>query len=373
MNRTLATRASAAFGALALGALALCQPALAARPQPGASYIAPRIGPIELTQIGSLLVSRDGRRIVADGSPYSGVQTGLGPSYVGMDLRCRLPGESFERTMGAYFQLGGGDGIPVSRNGRFRASARAESYFSDRFGPDVATVELRGVFTKNGEVLVKVVAGQVSPYFGHGASCPVAPKTIRFGVRPMPPYKSCRTARGRTIVSSRSARIFSTWGADEDGPGSFAYGCLVGGRRAFLGRMYSEDDEGIGGGIDQFKLAGQYAAWFEHWHVEFANEAETIAVVDLARGGRAVHVVSGPFSTWQLSRKGSLAWIKVYCPTQRCGNDDPRMVEVWVADAGGRRRLDSGTDIDYRSLTVDGSTVVWTRGGVHQRAPLVEL
>jgi hypothetical protein len=43
---------------------------------------------------------------------------------------------------------------------------------------------------------------------------------------------------------------------------------------------------------------------------------------------------------------------------------------VVVVDAGGRRVLDSGPDVDAESLTLDGSTLSWTKGGLTQSATL---
>lgn len=92
---------------------------------------------------------------------------------------------------------------------------------------------------------------------------------------------------------------------------------------------------------------------------------------DLATG-RRVHLDQGfengfgEVAVIVVKDNGSVAWTSE-APFE---SPLPEPASLWVHDTDGLRRLDAGAGIDLKSLTLSGSTLAWTSGGVTHTAPI---
>lgn len=124
-------------------------------------------------------------------------------------------------------------------------------------------------------------------------------------------------------------------------------------------------------------LAGRYVAYVQEQVVKDRDEF-SVRVRDLRSGRYLRHWEEGTFgpdplyygpSALVLAPTGSVAWINSYNSPD---SDDPTLrYEVRKSDSTGEALvLDSGPDIDPKSLARSGATVYWRRGGVAQSAEL---
>jgi hypothetical protein len=112
-----------------------------------------------------------------------------------------------------------------------------------------------------------------------------------------------------------------------------------------------------------YRLAGRYAAWSEHYEDHYGNQREHANVWDLDAGHMAgsVRIASdGPDSPWHLtvfsivlSRAGDVAWMLGYDPEfggQRV---------VGAHDSCGTRTLAQAPDLNPNSLRLHGELLSW--------------
>jgi hypothetical protein len=347
---------------LALGLLALAWPAsaLAARPAPGGRYLLFAKGSVYgITSSGVLQVSGSGRALTSDAIPFSPVWRHYFGSYLQQAVPCGSVAPAFH--LGAP----GAAPVPIDSHGRFSVVAMGETGFAD-----AATVQLQGRFVSRSEAVVQIVSGTYQPAQSQ-ASCAIPPKTFHFQLRPMPPFGSCATAPGRTVLRTARSRLYKTWGVDEAGRQTYAYACLRGGRAVPLGgTTYTFD-----GSVGRFRLAGPFASFVYGVNNE-GGRSEVLGVVDLHGRGRTVRaVVPSPdnrdvnhfAASPLLAPDGSSAWVAQVCPPEvGC----TAAYEVWVADRSGSRRVDQGGGVDPASLALRGSRVTWTNGGARQSVQL---
>lgn len=171
-----------------------------------------------------------------------------------------------------------------------------------------------------------------------------------------PAQKRCAT-RGTTVAENARARVYRVFTGDSE-----FYACLTRtGRTRHLA--------GSGGGAAHytggfFRLIGTRVGYVQQFclDVDCTFEARTI---DLARG-RTIHRrtrVDGLAVGFEISRSGSFAFV-----SQPAYPSASYTIEA--VDADGRRTLDSGPEIDSRSLAVGGGRVYWMHGGEPRSAEL---
>ena len=182
----------------------------------------------------------------------------------------------------------------------------------------------------------------------------------------------CTLKGARTVVANRHVRIFNASHAKH---GGLTFGCLRSADRAyalgFVGECQNNDV------VDTAVVAGTFAALNVNT-CGLASSESRIALVTLRNG----HVVfaSEPLSTpgdpdgydairgMVVTPRGRMAWVAV-----RIARGVVVAAEVRRRAHGPDRRsvlLDSGSDIDPRSLRRHGSRVSWVKGGVARSAAL---
>ena len=359
--------------ALAVAVLLLGVPvsALAARPVPGGRYLLmqtfqPANDGIP-DHMGVLQVAPNGRALTSESVPYSPVSDDYFGSYFEDQLQvCGL-------TSDPYFQFGAPENRPVriDRSGRFVARATSvDSSTRPEYDINLATITLRGRFVSRTKAVLSIVAGTYQEN-RRSPVCAIPRRTVRFRLRPMPPFGSCATAHGKTVLSTATSRVYKTWGVDEVGGDRYAYACRFGGRAIALGASSGDPD----GTTQQFQLAGPYVSFVSYSNNE-SGLVEDVGVVDLRGFGRTVRNAApstsedtyGFAAKPLLSAQGASAWVAEDCehPDRACG----RPYEVWIADRAGTRRVDHGNQIHPHSLTLDGSILSWRNGGDTKTASL---
>lgn len=174
------------------------------------------------------------------------------------------------------------------------------------------------------------------------------------------PALSCPGAGGKTVVRTKSVRVFTL-------PGRFStnrdyYACLYREKRAF--RITLIDYEGPTVNRRSIRLAGRYVALVQSAAIQDTS-SEFVVVRDLVTG-RAAYAGPRPFGMVRnlvLKRTGSAAFI--YEPS-----DDVRQLRV--ASATGDMIVDQGQDIDPGSLELspDRRSVTYLKAGERRSAPL---
>jgi hypothetical protein len=120
-----------------------------------------------------------------------------------------------------------------------------------------------------------------------------------------------------------------------------------------------------------YRLAGRYAAWSEHYEDHYGNQRELAHVwnLDAAEMVDTVRIADdGPDSPWHLtvlsivlSRAGDVAWMLGYDPEHGAQR------VVGAHDSCGTRTLDEAPYLNPDSLRIHGDVVSWKRGdGVQQ-------
>ena len=342
-------------------------PALAARPVPGGRYLLmqtfqPANDGIP-DHMGVLQVAPNGRALTSEGVPYSPVFDDYFGSYFEDQLQvCGL-------TSDPDFQFGAPENrsVRIDRSGRF--VARATSADDDI---NLATITLRGRFVSRTKAVLSIVAGTYQED-RQSPICAIPRRTVGFRLRPMPPFGSCATAHGKTVLSTATSRVYKTWGVDEVGGDRYAYACRFGGRAIALGASSGDPD----GTTQQFQLAGPYVSFVSYINNE-SGLVEHVGVVDLRGFGRTVRSAApstsedtyGFAAKPLLTARGSSAWVAYDCGHQdrTCG----RPYEVWIADRAGKRRVDHGSGMVPASLALTGGGVSWTHHGVRRSAHIKE-
>jgi len=377
--------------------------ATAAQPAAGALYLLPLQGDLHLPrEVGTLRVADDGKAITSKGDiPFSVWEDGVSASYLAFTPHC---GRVRERV---FFALGapGYARIPIRPDGTFSARAPGASDWyphQDGWGASIATlggklswIRIRGAFTARGAV-VRIVSGRFNSRFADRRhSCRIPPRSFRFVRQRVPRFAGCRDPGFKTLASTATSRIFSAPATREFGRAPTAYGCVDGEPPVALADM-SVGYTGFGAIAPEtpILLAGPYAAYIEAFDPDAGDAAGIdfyLVVVDLRPPGHAIRdLVPVPdinklgtaeaptFGDVVLTAAGSVAWIGGYCASgfQTYGNESGDCVapdakygyEVWIADAAGLRRVDSGADI--KSLTLAEGSVSWVNGATSRSAAI---
>jgi hypothetical protein len=162
-----------------------------------------------------------------------------------------------------------------------------------------------------------------------------------------PTRPPCMTA-GRTVAANRQARVYRVYGVEADYQ---VFACLLKPKRTvYLGLF---DSEGLG--VRRVSLNGPSVA-YENVVCQHTDCRGSIQVRNLRSGVRRRSVMppgAGAADRVLASKSGAVAWTR-----------SPRenVVDVRALGPSGERLLDSGPDVDPKSLALAGSTVYWTRG-----------
>jgi hypothetical protein len=176
---------------------------------------------------------------------------------------------------------------------------------------------------------------------------------------------SCRPAGSRTVFANRAVRVYRLGGR--------YFGCLYSVRRGVRLRAPAPSAPGDRPPRFQtFRAAGNFLAYvYNDFAVDNTGDDWTLYIesVDL-RAGRFVHQartarmpgcyadsVLPNVSSLVLKANGAIAWIQHPCFPD----------SGFAADRAGTRPLG---DADPRSMTLRGSTLNWTNGGIPETATL---
>lgn len=161
---------------------------------------------------------------------------------------------------------------------------------------------------------------------------------------------------GRTLAANGQARVYKA-NVNHDGYRVFA--CLRRPHRTvYLGRH-----EFLDVGVTTVRLNGTSVA-YERLACNRTDCTGGIRVRNLrTRVVRSSPIPVGAGAATQIvvSPGGAAAWTRLVKTSA---------VEVRALGSGGERLLDSGTDVDAKSLALGGSTIYWTKAGTAQSAPL---
>jgi hypothetical protein len=183
------------------------------------------------------------------------------------------------------------------------------------------------------------------------------------------PIKNCPPAKARILRGDRRAVVYET---------TEIRGCARGRRRSYeLG--YRLEGSGSGGGssgagISKIALAGSMVAYEEAMHGCDVNESDChftwlVKVRDVATG-KVIHdlptgrptspepnvIGAGETTKIVVKSDGAVAWIVRSPCREGC-------YQVHAVDKTGERVLAAASDIQPRSLRLNGSELVWTEGG----------
>ena len=157
---------------------------------------------------------------------------------------------------------------------------------------------------------------------------------------------------------------------------------VIGGDRFYVcvrsnGRRFRADDRQTDD-VTMLKTslatAGSYAAYAYTYYRNEDVEGLRVVVLNLKTGKKLIHVEQpDAFSATSVSAlvlrsTGTVAWIFEEKPIS--SSEGTRKREIHTAKTGEIRTLDSGLDIDVRSLRLQGRTLSWTKAGVPKTATL---
>ena len=336
----------------------------------------------------ALRVSRSGRRL-------SGRRAG---SYIRLGFGCKPDKDGYRY---ATIRLASRRvrGARIRRDGSFRAVKRTGR----------VRYRLRGRFVSRqaAKLVYRASAPPQRPKNStHPGRCRSPRIRVALGKDGQGPFRSCRHQPARTVIESPTGRLFAEYRliryspaalyeeADSfDGFYPYVFGCLFQTNRRFaLGPDFDAGapdfdldqpwPEWPPEYVENPRLAGRYAAWASVSAYSLgigagSREVRAIFVRDLRTGlrlraiGRAQlysdshQEDNAEVGDLALKDNGSVAWI-----ADASGAGGTRRVEVWAADTGGRRRLDSGPGIARDSLNLRGSTLSWIKDGVVRSAGL---
>jgi hypothetical protein len=190
----------------------------------------------------------------------------------------------------------------------------------------------------------------------------------------------CPTA-GTTLAKSSQARIYQVsvrTGGDKE---TRTYGCwLPTGDRIRLDERCNPNDGSPSGDDactddpDDWALNGKYVALATSslYYGESGNTYTKIVrgklgpkpkAEELGRINNRQGTEIGPFlDKLFVSKRGAIAF-------SATGVEEGTILIGFISTAGNQSDLDTGDDIDVKSLAVAGKTITWTRGGVQKSAP----
>src|SRR4051812_6625078 len=174
--------------------------------------------------------------------------------------------------------------------------------------------------------------------------------------------KACSTG-GKTLLASADARVYSLAKAEDD-PVYACYG-KVGKKFKLATFRNCSDSSSFVKGV----LAGPFLAYVTS-SCGLSEDRQTLVVRDL-RTGKVTKTSDATddsgldtrFPGLVVTAKGSVAWIGQNV-TQAT------ITQVFKWDAGGKGKLDSGTDIDAASLALGGKTLYWLKGSTAKSSTL---
>jgi hypothetical protein len=328
MNRL---RLLTCLGLLAASALTAAWPAAAAKPHKGARYFG-----------------------------FEGSQTDMNLTQVSGKVRVSGSGRRFRR--GSYVNLScGRDDLLVRKLSLAGTRIRRNGKFSK--------VKRRGRvrYRLSGRFVLRDYA-RVS-YSARSGRCRSRRRKVALYEKGVPPFKSCRSQRAKTDLRNGDGRVFEQLRLLTGEFYPHTYACLFSvNRRVLLGRNW--DDETI----ETPRLTAPYVAYVSI-ECGVGSCTPSIAVRDLRDGALFRHLEVSSESlpgrprdveSLVLKANGSVAWI-----VSRAGfMGSPSAVDVIAVDTTGRRVLDSGVDVDPKSLALTGSTLTWRKGGAARSASL---
>jgi hypothetical protein len=184
-----------------------------------------------------------------------------------------------------------------------------------------------------------------------------------------PGFSGCRAQpAAQTLLLTNTGRVFEQVRlVSRSFYRPYLYACSFDAdRRVVIGQDYDPNAFG------SFAQAGQFVAYTRYYICgagSCPNSLQAIEVLDL-RDGSLVRraALLGAFANVHalvVAQSGAMAWTMASDPAWR-GEPEPVSVryDVWAHDGTGQRLLDSGPDLDLKSLRLSGSTVSWTNGGV---------
>jgi hypothetical protein len=188
----------------------------------------------------------------------------------------------------------------------------------------------------------------------------------------------CTARNAHTILKTETGRIFST---PLGNTAARVYGCLYSqNRRHFLG---IDGDCDPGRAVSNLILIGRYVGYVEtNCNIDASDDY--VVVKDLRTGRDKWRVISATgqapdaepstlVSDLAMSRTGSIAWIADWDANSGSStphpNDDRQVRKLEPGAPEGGTLLDSGLDIEQRSLGLGSRTsggyswIYWTKGG----------
>jgi hypothetical protein len=338
--------ASLLFVTMVAAVLAAAWPASGARPHQGARYLGFEGSE---TRVDNLLEVTARVRVSASGRRFRG------GSYV--RLWCGRDDAPVRKLSLA--------GTHISRNGRFSKTNVAGTHISrnGRFsktngnGRGRVRYRLRGRFVLRDYARVTYSASKPRR---SGRRCRSGRRKVALYENGEPPFRSCRSQRAKDDLRNADGRVFQQYrgGADFGDFTPYTYACLFSeDERYLLGRNW--DDESI----EIPRLTAPYVAYVSRATACCsAVDVRDLRDGALLRSARASETMPGQDVTdLVLKANGSVAWIVDLAPDG---------VEVVAVDSSGRRLLDSGPDVELRSLELNGSTVTWRKAGQTRSANL---
>ena len=181
----------------------------------------------------------------------------------------------------------------------------------------------------------------------------------------------CAVARSKTVKQTSAVRVLGVTRKQE----TTYYGCLRStGRRVRLVRTFNDEESLSSGRLGAVRVAGSSVAVTATGFDDIGpdgSEFESLAVVDLARGGRAYRVGISTndedqydgFATLILRADGAAAWVL-------SGNSDYDEVDVLGPAARRPTPVAYAKAIEERSLAFGGDGVTWLQGGATRTAAI---
>ena len=205
---------------------------------------------------------------------------------------------------------------------------------------------------------------------------------LSFAVASSAKPRTCRAEGSTTVLKTSHARVYQIR-ADA---GFLVYGCVYSKNARYLLNPGPTDCEDPIDRPGSPRLAGRYVG-YRLAVCNIDQLKESVYVRDLVTGKLLVSTSASPtfratltigtifVSDLELKANGSVAWI-----VKRVGNSSdspPDAEEVRKSDRTifkeprtTSKLLDTGDDIELKSLTRDGSTISWTNAGVNKTARL---
>jgi hypothetical protein len=193
-----------------------------------------------------------------------------------------------------------------------------------------------------------------------------------------PERTKCTARNAHTVIETETGRIFST---PLGNTAERVYGCLYSqNRRRFLG---IDGDCDPGGAVTNLILIGRYVGYVEtNCNIDSSNDY--VVVKDLRTGRNKWRAIAATgqapdaepstlVSDLAMSRTGSVAWIADWDANSGSStphpNDDRQVRKLEPGAPQGGTLLDSGLDIEERSLGLSSRTagryswIYWTKAG----------